>query len=40
MQKILICIQTNHTVEEDNDLEFATEEFYVKSGEDCCSAMP
>ena len=30
-QKILLCIQTNHTLEEDNGMEFETEEFYVKS---------
>ncbi|TCL44651.1 DNA polymerase III subunit alpha [Harryflintia acetispora] len=34
MQKILICIQTNHTVDEDNEMAFETEEFYVKSGEE------
>lgn len=34
MQKILICIQTNHTVDEPSDMEFETEEFYVKSAEE------
>lgn len=31
MQKILTCISTNHTLDEDNPLGFETEEFYVKS---------
>uniref|UniRef100_UPI00266FD66A DNA polymerase III subunit alpha n=1 Tax=uncultured Anaerotruncus sp. TaxID=905011 RepID=UPI00266FD66A len=31
MQSVLICIQTNTTVDEPGDLEFETEEFYVKS---------
>jgi len=30
-QKILLCIQTNHTVEEENGFEFKTDEFYLKS---------
>ena len=33
-QHILICIQTNKTVNDDNVLEFGTEEFYVKSTEE------
>ncbi len=33
-QNILICIQTNHVVGEDNGMEFATDEFYLKSGEE------
>lgn len=28
---ILLCIQTNHTVEDDDKMEFATNEFYLKS---------
>ncbi len=32
MQNILICIQTNHVFGEENGMEFATEEFYLKSG--------
>ena len=28
MQKVLVCIQTNHTVDEDSDMEFPTQEFY------------
>lgn len=31
MQNVLVCIGTNHTVNEDNDMAFETEEFYVKS---------
>lgn len=38
-QKILICIQTNHTLSEDNGMEFETEEFYVKSRQQMEQAM-
>lgn len=31
MQSVLICIQTNTTVDAPGDLEFETEEFYIKS---------
>ncbi len=34
MQRILICIQTNKTVNDDDVLEFGTDEFYVKSTEE------
>ncbi len=34
MQDVLICIQTNHTVGEQNDMAFRTDEFYVKSEEE------
>lgn len=34
MQNVLICIGTNHTVDEANDMAFETEEFYVKSEEE------
>ncbi|WRS28104.1 DNA polymerase III subunit alpha [Oscillospiraceae bacterium MB08-C2-2] len=34
VQNVLICIQTNRTVAEGSDMEFATEEFYVKSEEE------
>ncbi len=34
MQNVLVCIGTNHTVNEDNDMAFETEEFYVKSEEE------
>ncbi|HHW46503.1 MAG TPA: DNA polymerase III subunit alpha [Clostridiales bacterium] len=33
MQKVLICIQTNHTIHDENPLEFKTNEFYLKSAE-------
>lgn len=33
-QKVLICIQTNHTIDEDTGLEFGTDEFYLKSEEE------
>ena len=31
IQKVLICIQTNHTIDEDTGLEFGTDDFYLKS---------
>ncbi len=31
VQKILICIATNHTVDEENSLEFQSDNFYLKS---------
>ena len=34
MQNVLICIGTNHTIEEDNPLSFDTDEFYLKSDEE------
>ncbi len=34
VQKVLICIQTNHTVDEDNPLAFGTDQFYLKSAEE------
>ena len=40
MQKILVCIQTNHTVDEDTGLDFGTDEFYVKSEEEMLRAFP
>lgn len=33
-QKVLICIQTNHTIDEDTGLEFATDNYYLKSEEE------
>lgn len=33
IQKVLICIQTNKTVDEDTGLDFETDEFYLKSDE-------
>ncbi|MEG1477375.1 MAG: DNA polymerase III subunit alpha, partial [Oscillospiraceae bacterium] len=37
MQRILVCIQTNKTVNDDNAMEFGTDEFYVKSTEEMYS---
>ncbi len=31
MHKILLCIQTNHTIEDENSMEFSSDQFYVKS---------
>ena len=31
VQRVLICIQTNHTIDENNGLEFSTDELYLKS---------
>ena len=31
LHKILLCIQTNHTIEDENSFEFPTDEFYLKS---------
>ncbi len=40
MQKVLICIQTNTTVDEPNPLAFDTEEFYIKSEEEMRALFP
>ena len=40
MQNVLVCIQTNHTVDEQNDMEFPTEEFYLKNREEMAEALP
>ncbi|MFV0401273.1 MAG: DNA polymerase III subunit alpha [Oscillospiraceae bacterium] len=34
MQNVLVCIATNRTVQEGSDMEFATDEFYIKSEEE------
>jgi len=34
MQNVLVCIQTNRTVQQGSDMEFSTEEFYLKSPEE------
>lgn len=31
IQKVLICIQTNHTINEDTGLDFSSDEFYLKT---------
>lgn len=40
MHNILLCIQTNHTILDDNKMEFATKEFYLKSEEEMRSLFP
>ncbi len=40
MQKVLICIQTNTTVDEPNPLAFPTEEFYIKSEDEMRALFP
>ncbi len=40
VQKILICIGTNHTVNEENSLEFPTKEFYLKTGDEMAALFP
>ncbi len=39
-QKILICIGTNHTVNEDTGLGFDSEEFYLKTGDEMANLFP
>ncbi len=34
MQKVLVCIQTNHTIDEDNPLGYETDNFYLKSSQE------
>ncbi len=34
MQNVLVCIGTNHTLEEENPLSFSTNEFYLKSSDE------
>lgn len=40
MQRVLISIQTNTTVDEPNPLAFETEEFYLKSEDECRALFP
>ncbi len=40
MHKVLLCIQTNHTVDDPDAMEFGTEEFYVKSEEEMSALFP
>ncbi len=40
IHKILLCIQTNHTIDEENSLEFPTDEFYLKSEEEMRALFP
>ncbi len=36
-QKILICVATNHTIDEENSLEFESDNFYLKTESEMCS---
>ncbi len=40
MQDVLLCIQTGKTVDDENRMKFATEEFYLKSEEELRSLFP
>lgn len=40
MQQVLVCIQTNHTLGEDTGMEFATQEFYLKSEQEMLDLFP
>lgn len=40
MHHILLCIQTNHTINDEDKMEFETEEFYVKSEEEMRALFP
>ncbi len=37
MQHVMVCIQTGHTVDDDDTLEFPTDEFYIKDGDEMAS---
>ena len=39
-QSILVCIQTGRTVNDPSDLEFQTDQFYIKSLEEMRQAIP
>jgi len=39
-QKVLICIQTNHTIDEETGLEFGTDDFYLKSEAEMSELFP
>lgn len=40
VQKLLICLQTDKKINEDTGLEFSTEEFYLKSGDEMAELFP
>ena len=40
VQKILVCIATKHTIEEDTGMGFETDEFYLKSGDEMAALFP
>jgi DNA polymerase-3 subunit alpha len=40
LQRVLLCIQTNHKLGEDTGMDFGTEEFYVKSEDEMRALFP
>ena len=40
VQQVLLCIQTNHTVDEEGGLEFESDQFYLKSEEEMRALFP
>ena len=40
VQKILVCIATKHTIDEDTGMGFETDEFYLKSGDEMAALFP
>jgi DNA polymerase-3 subunit alpha len=40
IQRVLLCIQTNRTIDDPNGIGFATDEFYMKSGEEMAEVFP
>lgn len=40
MHEVLLCIQTNHTIYDDDKMEFQTDEFYLKTEEEMKSLFP
>ncbi len=40
IQKILICIATNHTIDEENSLEFSSDNFYLKTEDEMKNLFP
>lgn len=40
VQKVLLCIQTNHTLDESTGMDFGSDEFYLKSEEEMLERFP
>lgn len=40
LQRVLLCIQTNKTIDDPNGIGFPTDEFYMKSGEEMAELFP
>ncbi len=40
IQKVLVCIQTNHTIDEDTGMEFGTDDFYLKNESEMSELFP